>query len=371
MLHRAVNSSPLIMSMKNWFNPARYQTLADELAALAPGFDRRRFLRVALDGLEQLELMDRLRRTTAAFAAATPGDFRRQVAILRELAPRIEHGFVGIWPCDFVATHGLGDPAFALAALRDLTRYGSAEFAVRPFLARDLPGTLKVMRAWADEADEHVRRLASEGSRPRLPWGQRLTALVADPSPTGPILEALRADPALYVRKSVANHLNDIAKDHPAAVLDRVERWDRADARTAWIVRHAIRTLVKRGEPRALALLGAGAPARLDVAAFTVTPRRLRLGDTVTLAAELTSATRREQTLVIDYVVHYVKATGRHTAKVFKWTTATLGPGGPLRLIKRQTIRDFSTRRHHPGVHRVELQVNGRRLAESTFTLRA
>lgn len=347
------------MNMKDWFNAARYRALADELSALAPGFDRRRFLRLTLDGLEERELMDRLRRTTLAFDEATPGDFRRKVAILHELAPRIGHGFVGIWPCDYVATHGLNDPTFALDALRTLTRYGSAEFAVRPFLERDLTATLRVMRGWADDPDEHVRRLASEGSRPRLPWGRRLDALIADPSPTGPILEALKADPALYVRKSVANHLNDIAKDHPAAVLDRVEGWDRAEARTTWIVRHAIRTLVKRGEPRALALLGAGAAPRVTIRTFTITPRRIRLGDTINLVAELTSESRRAQTLVVDYVVHYVRATGRPSAKVFKWTTRELAAGRTARLSKRQTVRDFSTRRHHPGHHRIELQING------------
>ncbi len=355
--------------MKHWFDAPFFHRTAAQLAALHPRFDAGRFLAHALDGLEQRELMARLHRCAEAFHVALPLPFAEQLAVLRAHAARIGHNFVAIWPCAHVAAQGLDQPALALPALRELTRHGSAEFAIRPFLVRDLAGTLAVMREWAADADdEHARRLASEGCRPRLPWGLRLQALVADPRPTLPILETLRADPSLYVRKSVANHLNDIAKDHPEVVLDTVSAWDRSDARTAWIVRHGLRTLVKRGHPQALALLGAGAAPRLR-ATVAVSPRRIRLGDTITLSAELRSDSARAQALIVDYVVHYARASGRASAKVFKWTALELGPREVLRLAKRQTIRDFTTRRHHPGRHRVELQVNGRRLAETAFTL--
>ena len=366
--------------MKNWFNEAFYRRTAAELAALHPRFDGDRFVAHALDGLEQRELMARLHRCAEAFHLALPLPFPDQLAVLRAHAARIGHNFVGIWPCAFVARHGLDRPELSLPALRELTRHGSAEFAIRAFLLRDLAGTLAVMRDWAASDDEHVRRLASEGCRPRLPWGERLQSLVADPGPTLPILETLRADPSLYVRKSVANHLNDIAKDHPERVLDLVSAWDRSDARTAWIVKHALRTLIKKGHPRALALLGAGEPPAVS-ATVAVTPARIRLGDTITLSATLastaeTSATAADsasepQSLIVDYVVHYARASGRASAKVFKWKQIRLAAGESLTLSRRQTIRDFSTRRHHPGRHLVELQVNGQRLAQSAFTLLA
>ncbi|MBC8011135.1 MAG: DNA alkylation repair protein, partial [Burkholderiales bacterium] len=274
--------------MKNWFNEAFYRRTAAQLAALHPRFDPDRFLAHTLDALEEHELMARLHRTADAVHFALPVPFAEQLAVLRAHAPQIGHNFIAIWPCAFVARHGLDQPALSLPALREFTRHGSAEFAIRPFLVRDLPGTLAILREWSASDDEHVRRLASEGSRPRLPWGERLQALVTDPSPTLPLLAALRADPSLYVRKSVANHLNDIAKDHPELVLDTVSAWDRADARTAWIVRHALRTLIKRGHPRALALLGAGAAPQLD-ATLAAAPKRIRLGDTVVLSATLVS----------------------------------------------------------------------------------
>lgn len=354
--------------MKHWFDEAFYRRTAAQLAALHTRFDRKRFLAHALAGLDELELMARLHRTAEAFHLALPIPLAGQLDVLRAHAPQIGHNFVTIWPCAHVAAQGLDQPDLALPALRDLTRHGSAEFAVRPFLVRDLAGTLAVMRKWADSDDEHVRRLASEGCRPRLPWGLRLQALVADPRPALPILETLRADPSLYVRKSVANHLNDIAKDHPELVLDVVSAWDRRDARTAWIVKHGLRTLVKKGHPRALALFGAGAAPKVR-ATIATSPRRIQIGDTIAFSAKIVSDSSRTQSLIVDYVVHYARASGRASAKVFKWTALDLAPGGSLELTKRQTIRDFTTRRHHAGRHRVELQINGRRLAETAFTL--
>ncbi|MBC8041008.1 MAG: DNA alkylation repair protein [Opitutaceae bacterium] len=354
--------------LKDMFDPARYRSLATELSALSPAFNSTAFLDHALTGLASRELMDRMRRTSTGVALALPLPYREQLDVLRALAPRIGHNFIGIFLSDFVAQHGLDDVPASLDALHFFTRFGSAEFAIRPFIQRDPPGTLAVLQSCAASEDEHVRRLASEGSRPRLPWGARLQALVADPSPTLPILTALRADDSLYVRKSVANHLNDISKDHPDVALALVSTWDLTHPHTAWIVRHALRTLIKRGHPRALALLGAGSAPKLD-AAFTATPKRIQLGDTITLTATLTSTARRPQSLLIDYVVHYARASGKASEKVFKWTQLDLAPGATVTLTKRQTIRDFSTRRHHAGRHRIELQINGRRLAETAFTL--
>ncbi|HEX2855098.1 MAG TPA: DNA alkylation repair protein [Opitutaceae bacterium] len=354
---------------KHWFNEARYTLIADAVARLAPRFDRKRFLELTLGGLAERELMDRLRQTAIALGATLPGSYRQQLATVLRLAPEMGHSFVGVSLCDFVARFGLDEPEISLDALRQLTRHGSAEFAVRPFLMRDQARTLAVMETWARDPDEQVRRLASEGSRPRLPWGLRLAALVRDPSPVAPILETLKADPSLYVRKSVANHLNDITKDHPGWVIERVTAWDRSAAGTGWIVRHALRSLVKKGHPPALALLGVGGKPQLEIEHFAAAPRRLTLGEPLSLTATLRSTTRKTQRLAVDYVVHYVKASGGTSAKVFKWKVLSLAAGETAVLTKRQTVRDFTTRRHHPGMHRITLQINGRRLAETRFIL--
>lgn len=355
--------------LKEWFNEARYRRIARGVAALAPAFDRPRFLSLTLDGLSERTLMQRLHQTAIAWHAALPGSYRDQLAVLRRFAPQVDHSFVAVALSDFVATYGLEDFEASLPALRFFTPFGSAEFAIRPFLLRDQARTLAVMLTWTRDSDEHVRRLASEGCRPRLPWGARLVELVRDPAPLAPILEALKNDGSLFVRKSVANNLNDIAKDHPDWVLERLESWDRASPHLAWIAKRASRSLIKKGNPRALALFGAGQKAAVR-ATLSLRPARVALGESITLAADITSTTRENQRLIVDYVVHYVKASGRTSVKVFKWTELDLPPRAKATLTKRQTIRDFSTRRHFAGKHVVELQINGRKVAATAFLLR-
>ena len=355
--------------LKDWFDENRYRSLAALFQSASPKFDAKRFLASTLDGLPERSLMQRLHQTSLAFDSALPGSFRQKVATLKKVAPTLGHNFIGIFLSDFVTTFGLNEPDFSLEALRHFTRFGSAEFAIRPFIQRDLDRTLHVMHAWTADPNEHVRRLASEGSRPRLPWGLRLQALVENPEPTGRILDALRDDPALYVRKSVANHLNDITKDHPNWVLNRLTVWQiTTSTHRSWIAKHACRTLIKRGHPQALALFGFGQKPAVT-ATLAVTPSTLQLGQSLTLSAAITSTARKTQSLAIDYIVHYVKAYGGSSEKVFKWTEATLAPGATLHLTKKQTLRDFTTRRHYPGHHQIELQINGHRLAETAFTL--
>ncbi|MBI5693645.1 MAG: DNA alkylation repair protein [Verrucomicrobia bacterium] len=356
-------------ALKHWFDRARFEALADLFAAASRGFDRRLFLARATDGLEPLALLARMRRGTEALRAALPGDYVATLPVLRAVAPRIGHSFVGMLLPDYVGLYGREHPRESLEALRYLTRYSSGEFAVREFLRRDLEGTLAVMTRWAEDEDEHVRRLASEGCRPRLPWSFRLEALVADPAPVAPILDRLQADPSLYVRKSVANHLNDISKDHPEWMLTRLRGWGLEDPRTAWIAKRAARTLIKAGHPAALALFRFGAKPAVRMGALTLAKRRLRLGEALEFSFPMTSTSARSQRLVVDYVVHYVKRSGGRTPKVFKLAEVELAPRAQVMLRKRQVIRDFSTRKHHAGRHRVEVQINGSVLAGAEFWL--
>ena len=355
--------------LKEWFNEARYRAIAAELRVIAPKFDEKTFLALTLEGLAERSLMQRLNQCAVAVEQALPGSFQQKVRVLQKLAPKIGHEFVSIFLCDFVATFGREDFDFSLEALRFFTVFGSAEFAVRPFIVADQARALKTLREWASHPDEKVRRLASEGSRPRLPWGMRLSALVRDPSPTLAILEALKDDESLFVRRSVANHLNDITKDHPEFVLVRLEAWDLGREHLRWIAKQACRTLIKRGHPRALKLFGFGKKAEV-AASLQASPQRLALGERLTLTAVITSTSRQSQRLAVDYVIHYVKARGVSAEKVFKWTEVDLPARGTLELSKSQVIRDFTTRKHHPGKHRVELQINGQRVAEAAFVLK-
>lgn len=356
-------------ALKDWFNPERFRNIAGHLTEIYPGFDRSGFLKETLAELENLSLLQRLRRMTVATRAALPLGYGESLEVLRELAPRIDHSFVTLFLPDFVGLYGHENVDESMEALKFFTRFGSSEFAIREFLKRDLNGTLKVMQRWTDDPDEHVRRLASEGCRPRLPWSFRLGELIANPAPVLPILENLKADPSLYVRKSVANHLNDISRDHPGVTLSTLEKWDRSHVHTGWIAKRALRTLIKQGHRGALTLLGAGEPARVEIAEFRVSPATVKLGDAVQLKLTMTSMSRKNQRLLIDYSIHYIKKGGGVSEKVFKWTERELGPGETLTIAKSQTIRDFSTRKHYPGKHEVEIMVNGEKLAKGTFRL--
>jgi 3-methyladenine DNA glycosylase AlkC len=353
-----------------FFPAARYREVGRLVRAIHPQFDARQFLRFALRDLESLSLMQRLRRMTESLHAALPGNYRRNVGILRELAPQLPSGFVTLFLPDYVALYGRGDVAVSLDALKYFTRFGSAEFAIREFLRDDLKGTLATMVLWAHDEDEHVRRLASEGTRPRLPWSFHLPAIAADPELAAPILEALRADPSLYVRKSVANHLNDVTRAHPDWVLRRLGRWPLGNVHTAWIARRALRTLIKAGDQRALALIGAGEKARVKVLQFQVSPARVRLGERVGFALEFVSTAAAGQQLVVDYAVHYVKKSGASAPKVFKWKELKVGARETVVLARSQLIKDFTTRRHYPGRHAVDLLINGEKLASASFDLR-
>lgn len=343
--------------------------IADVGACVSSRFDRDGFLGAASDGLDTLSIMERVRHIADALHVALPARYGDALGIIRAMAPQLTHGFQAVAVTEFVARYGLDDFDRSMEALAELTRFGSAEFAIRPFLAQDTGRALAVMEGWTSHADEHVRRLASEGSRPRLPWAARIPALKADPTLAAPILEALKADPSVYVRKSVANHLNDIAKDRPDWLLDRLAGWPTDAPHTVWIMRHGLRTLIKKGEPRALALLGVSHGAAVSVRRFSVAPLIVRLGQTIAIDVQLVSTSSADQRLVVDYRVHYARDGGKTAAKVFKLRTFDLPAGQSVTLGMQQAIRDFSTRRHHPGRHEVELIVNGLTMASTAFDL--
>lgn len=356
-------------ALKEMFNAARYRQIARLLSKIHPEFNSRRFLALTGDGHEQLSLLQRMRRTAEACQATLPPDFPEAVAILKRLAPQIEHGFVSIFLSDFVGLYGQSHFKESMAALKYFTRFGSAEYAIREFLKRDLERTLKVMAEWSLDQDEHVRRLASEGSRPRLPWSFRLEAILRNPALTQPILENLKGDPSLYVRKSVANHLNDISKDHPDLMLGWLNRWDLTDPHTRWIARQASRSLIKAAHPGSFRLFGFTKTPAVAFTRFSVAPSELKLGDQLNVAFTLTSASPKPQKLAIDYILHYRKKSGQLSPKVFKLKEVALPPRASIVVSKRQRITNFTTRVHYAGNHEVEIMVNGRILGRGRFNL--
>ena len=374
-------------AFKHLIHTGTIEHAARHLQRAWPAFDAQAFRRQAGAGLAGLEMKARAMQIADALQAHLPADFEQAAAMVEaSLAPPIEPdapasadsgdaGLAGwvVWSLgEWAARQASADPARlarALQCLHALTQRFSAEFAIRPLL-RDHPETvLATLMAWTRDPSAHVRRLASEGSRPRLPWGLRLQALVNDPRPTLPLLQTLQDDPSAYVRRSVANHLNDIAKDHPGLVADWLHtHLPDASAERRALLRHASRTLIKQGEPRVLQAWGVSGGLQ-GRATLSLGPAQLSLGQTLQLKLTLHSTGQQPQALVVDYAVHHVKANGSSSPKVFKGWSLTLAPGETRSLVKQHAVRPITTRRYHPGWHRLTVQVNGQTVAEAGFEL--
>ena len=377
---------------KNLINRDTAAQAGHHLRRAWPRFDRTRFEAQASNGLEGLEFKARAMQLADALEATLPADFATACEVIEaSLAPPLafdtqgeplklghaeaERGIAGwaLWAVgEFVARRGVVDAASAqrgLACLHAVTQRFTAEFAIRPIIQRHPTLALDTLGTWVNDRSAHVRRLVSEGSRPRLPWGLRLQALVADPTPTLPLLRALQDDPSAYVRRSVANHLNDIAKDHPELVADWVHQHLRAasPARTA-LLRHASRSLIKQGHAPTLSAWGVGQGLRGTVS-LGLSATRAAVGGEIALAVSLASSSPQPQDLLVDYVIHHVRANGSTSPKVFKGWKLTLGPGEQRTLSKRHSLRPVTTRVLYPGPHRIELQVNGQTLAQADFDL--
>lgn len=368
---------------KNLIDADLVRTASRHLRRVWPAFDRTRFERLAITGLERLELKARVQHVAEALEAVLPAQFAAAADVLeRSLAPaRIDadlsalepgpDGLAGwaVWPMtEFVARRGLGEPRRALQALHAMTQRNTAEYAIRPFLLEHPALAWKTLRSWVADPSAHVRRLVSEGSRPRLPWGMQLKPLIADPSPTLPLLAALQDDPSDYVRRSVANHWNDISKDHPQLVAEWLERHVAgASVALRALLKRATRTLVKRGDARVLRAWGLGR-AFAGRATLSIRPQRAGAGGHVVLAATLRSTVKRSQRLVVDYAVCHEKR-GGHAGKIWKGWSLELPPAVQRVLEKRHSLRPVTVRRDHPGRHRVDLRVNGQVVASSHFVL--
>ena len=366
--------------LKNAFDRTFVERLAAAAATTHPTFDTTSFTDAVMSELDDLELKDRINLIADQPIAHLDDDY--ETALPHVIATA--HAIVGppsddtaawgsgmeAWPlCSVVERHGLHHPEASIAAMEELTQSFSCEFAIRPYLDGHLDLTIAACRKWLRSPIPAVRRLPSEGTRPYLPWGPKVPALLDDPDIGLSLIRELRHDPDEVVRRSVANHLNDVARDHPDRVAAIAADWLDDPAVDTAMVRHALRSLIKKGHPAAMAALGYTTTASVGVDEFTVTPATIRLGDSITLVARLRSTSTESQRLVVDFVVHHVNANGGSSPKVFKWTTIELPAGDAAELTKTRRIQTASTRRYHAGEHRIELQVAGTAVAESGFDL--
>jgi 3-methyladenine DNA glycosylase AlkC len=355
--------------LKNYYGPEVPARIADMIKEVDSGFDADAFLAEALDGYQALELTPRAWQIADALSRHLPQDYERAIEILvASLGPKLEGTeltgmdvFVYLPHVFFVAKFGVDHFESSMRAQYELTQRFTAEYSIRVFLERYPQRTLARLKEWALDSNVHVRRLVSEGTRPRLPWAPRLRTFQVDPRPVLELLELLKDDPELLVRRSVANNLNDIGKDNPAALIATCRRWMRdATPERSWLVRHALRSAVKRGEPEALEILGF-VPARgVRVRDIRIAPAVASIGERVLFTVELANETSTTKQLLLELRIHFVKANGRSSPKVFALKELELQPREYARLEKMISLAQHTTRTHYPGEHRVEVLVNGR-----------
>ncbi|MFD6274234.1 DNA alkylation repair protein [Streptomyces sp. NPDC060209] len=352
------------------------QSLTRAIRAAAPDADLRA-LRAAPRQIDSLSLRERADLLRDALLADLPGDYAALARTVRTAHNGAPY-FAGwlIWPVtSALATRAVqqDDAASfhdAMDLLGSLTGRLSSEFAVRTLLRHDLDRALGIIVGdWTGSPDADVRRLACEGTRPYLPWAVRVPEIMAHPGVTMPILDALYQDESEYVRRSVANHLNDLSRDHPEIVLDGARRWlSRPDAATERLVRQGLRTLIKRGHPGALELLGF-APAVLEVDGPRLDRDAVPIGGSVRFTASIRNTGDHQARLAIDYIVHHRKANGDQSGKTFKLTTRTLAPGEQIQVTREHSFRPITTRRYYPGRHSISLQINGVESDRADFEL--
>lgn len=367
--------------LKNQFGEEIIDRIAAMVSPQAPRLDWESFRRRARKGYVELEMMDRARQIASELARVLPKRFPIAADLLvRSFGPAHEseqnsgmEGFLYLPFGLYIATHGLDDFDAGMRANYELTKRFTAEFSLRPFLEKQPKRALEYLACWVDDPNVHVRRLVSEGTRPRLPWAGRLRTFDDCPDAMIGLLTRLRDDPHEYVRRSVANHLNDIGKSHPDLLVDVCARWMAAASEPRRkLVRHALRFLVKQGHEGAIRVLGFDRrhADAVEIGRVSITPRRASIGESIEVRFQLCNKASSGCRLVVDLKVHYVKADSTHSPKVFKLGQVELAAGGAIELRHKLSLRQMTTRTHYPGRHLLEAMVNGRPIALGGFTVR-
>ena len=360
------------------FNEVKVKKMAKDIKTVYPAFKDKEFVRAVVSEFPQLELMQRIAHISAMLRQYLPQDYLEALKVLMVSLPA---------PCDptkfdddfgefiyapyghFVSEYGCEKKYLkeSLAAIKEITQRFSCEWAIRNYLNTFSKETLAELKKWTKDSHYHVRRLVSEGTRPNLPWAKKVKITHAD---TLPLLELLYSDKTRYVTRSVANHLNDIAKGHPLQVVRTLKRWQESGRQTEsemiFITKHSLRTLVKQGNKAALELLGHGS-TNVSLEAFSIDTPKVKVGEALEFSFALISSDKTQQDFIVDYIVHFRKANGTHAPKVHKLKMVRLAPGEQVLLTKKHPLRVMTTRTLYRGEHMVTVQVNGKTFDTYSF----
>tara|TARA_R110002110_G_scaffold271566_3_gene487072 strand:- start:99507 stop:100598 length:1092 start_codon:yes stop_codon:yes gene_type:complete len=359
--------------LKNYYNKKFIKNIAKAMKAIHSDFNDRYFMQLIFDDAwDSRELKDRMRHVTISLGTILPKDYETSINILKSAAPLMHGvsdfgGFLNMFFPDFVEMYGQADWEPSILALEFFTPYSSSEFAVRPFIKQDSKRMMKQMKLWAKHDNYHVRRLASEGCRPRLPWAMALPDFKQDPSAILPILNILKNDEQEYVRRSVANNLNDIAKDNPDIVINIAQKWYGKNETTNRLVKHACRTLLKSGNKEALTIFGFTDTAGVNVKNLKTQEKDIKISESLAFSFDV--IVKKVSKLRVEYAIDYMKANGTKSRKIFQIREGHYEKG-IFRLSKQHSFREMSTRKHYAGKHYIAIIVNGLEMENISFNVK-
>lgn len=362
---------------KNIFNKDSVNLIATQIQKAAKkNFKKEPFLKAVLPRLSKLELKDRVRLISDELNSSLTLSYKKNIDILiKSLAEEGEEtGITGFlaWPLlQYVEDYGREDFETSFKAMYEMTKRFSAEFAIRPFLIADDKKVFKILEKWKKDKNHHIRRLCSEGIRPHLPWGMKVPSIHNDLKRNIKFIESLRNDPEEYVRRSVANHLNDISHLDEKLMLDTVCDWNKGKPNDdlKWLIRHSTRTLLKKGHPRALKLHGYNPKIKLSINKLKLSKKKIKEGDSIDFSFEVKNNSKKKEKVLMDYIIHYLKKDGSYSKKAFRFKDSYLAPNTSEPLLKTIKFKKVTTRVHYPGVHKISLLINGQEFGELLFKL--
>lgn len=364
------------MLLKDIYTSRFFDRFANVLDEVLTNFDKAKFIRMIFDKeWKHRELKQRMKHIAFVLSHFLPADFAKAAKLIQQIIKKskevgfTEAGIEFMFLPEYIEVYGIGRFDTAVKTIESVTQFTSCEFAVRPFIIKHGDKMINQMIQWSLHEDYKVRRLASEGCRPRLPWAMTLPELKKNPTPILPILENLKSDPSEWVRRSVANNINDIAKDNPQLVIEIAQRWKGLSRETDAIIKHGCRTLLKNGQSEILEYFELTSDNELEVTNVEIENNKVRIGDALEFSFTVRNQNSTPRKVRIEYAISYLRQNGSHSRKVFKISERYMGANEKLRLRRKQSFRKITTRKFYSGMQRLSIIINGREKITKKFWL--
>lgn len=352
--------------LKDVYNVNFYTHFLGHLKSVYPNLNAEEFLKaIFIEDWQDLELKQRMKHSADVLHRTLPYSFEKNAALLQELVKQMlssnekNDSLALMFLADYMERYGINHLQASVQLMEILTELASCEFAVRQFIIKYPKPMIQQMTQWSSHSNHHVRRLASEGMRPRLPWAIALPEFKKNPAEILPILENLKADSSEYVRKSVANNINDISKDNPEVVLELISRWKNHSKNTDWIIKHGCRTLLKQGHPAVFQFYGLQNNSNIEIQNFTLTNTSVPMGDELIFSFTIQNHDDVAHELRLEYAMYYKRQNPSLSKKVFKISEKILQPNETISITKKQSFKPITTRKYYSGMHKIGLIVNG------------